>query len=185
MSSPRGVGRGLNVKNVKIYGKGNRGGTGDARSGQRAGLGVEALGRWGGSPEQGRQHRKWKIIANCPGRFGEGHLHFVSRGKNRLNETLNFVIRWVSAGCTRRIRGGGENKGKREENRRKGGGEPREKKREKKRIKQEKKRSFSRGSSGEKSHLKWWFPGKGPWLGREEQGCCAKQPSAQKLGISF
>lgn len=39
MSSPRGVGRGLNVKNVKIYGKGNRGGPGDARSGAGSGQG--------------------------------------------------------------------------------------------------------------------------------------------------
>jgi len=43
MSYLRGVGRGLNVKNVKIYGRGSRGGAGAARSGaEQAGLGPGA-----------------------------------------------------------------------------------------------------------------------------------------------
>lgn len=58
MSSPRGVGRGLNVKNVKIYGKGNRGGAGDARSGagrvgaRRSGGEVGALRRAGSTGKE-------------------------------------------------------------------------------------------------------------------------------------
>lgn len=57
MSYVRGVGRGLNVKNVKIYGKGNSGGTG-MRGAARAGSGQGSVSEPGGRQRAGEIKKK-------------------------------------------------------------------------------------------------------------------------------
>lgn len=191
MSYVRGVGRGLNVKNVKIYGKGNSGGTGMCGAGgQRAGLGVGVRAK----AESRRNEKKlcW---------WGGGRAFPLrTPGKERVNETVNFLSRWVGAGCRRKIRGERENKGegvenkiKEEEgNKRKGGKAEEKKRQEERRRKQEKKRKktqpqtkpkieenkmkrfFYRGNRGEKSHVKRWLPGEGSAAGRGGGGWTGK-----------